>query len=247
MTQRSMLGWGMALVLLLGLPAWAVEYRLQVVNLEYLTVSAYTDRPAPGQPGEGSLRRLETRLDTGEFPGSAVIPGRDILLLEDPRYGGKIPDRLSILPTTRDQAWTTLIWDANPGDTMAFVVKSDMAAWQEVWMLGANPEGTLRRLSLGSPSLFGGRSYEVPQVSNDFLANAADQGTFLTWMAANAKSLNGMSLAIGQGHNRFYNPDRVYMLLKLPAESRTYKVAIGWRDHSDRGTGNKEKFTGLLP
>jgi hypothetical protein len=183
-----------------------------------------------------------------EFPASAVIPGRDILLLEDPQYGGKIPERMSILPTTRDQAWTIMIWDANPGDTMVFTVKSDMVAWQEVWMLGANPEGTLRRLSLGSPSWFGGRSYEVPQVSYDFLANAADRGTFPTWLAQNARSLNGMSIAVGQGRNKFYNPDRLYIMLQLPAEPRTYKVVIGWRDHSDRGTnGHRERFSGFLP
>jgi hypothetical protein len=245
MRRWSMVGWSITAVLMLTVPAWAVEYRLQVANLDFLTVSAYTDRPQPGQPGEGSLRRLETRLDTMEFPASAVIPGRDILPLEDPRYGGKIPDRLSILPTTRDQAWTTLIWDANPGDTMTFVVKTDMVAWQQVWNLGANPEGTLRRLSMGGPSLFGGRSYEVPEVSYDFLANAIDQGTFPSWMAQNAKSLNGMSIVIGQGRSRIYYPDRVYIVLKLPAEPHTYKVVLGWRDYSDRGTGNREKFTGL--
>jgi hypothetical protein len=247
MTQRSMIGWMIAAVLLISCSAWAVEYRLQVVNLDFLTVSAYTERPQPGQPGEGSLARLETRLDTMEFPASAVVPGRDVLLLQDPAYGGKIPDRVSVLPTTREQAWTTFIWDANPGETLAFVVRSDMVAWQEAYFIGANPEGTLRRMTLGAPSLFGGRSYEVPQVSYDFLANAVDQGTFPSWMAQNAKVLNGMSIAIGQGRSRLYNPDRVYIVLKLAAEPRTYKVAIGWRDHSDRGTGSREKFTGLLP
>jgi hypothetical protein len=236
-----MFGWSLGIVLLLTLPTWAVEYRLQVANLDYLTVSAYTD-PRLGQLGEGSLHRLETRLDTMEFSASAVIPGRDILLLEDPRYGGKIPDRMSILPTTRDQAWTTLIWNANPGDTTVFVVKSEMAAWQEAWFIGANPEGTLRRLSLGGPSLFGGRSYEVPQVAYDFLANAVDRGTFPSWMAENARSLNGMSIAIGRGRDRFYQPDRVYVALNLPAEPRTFKVVIGWRDHSDRGDDSKPKF-----
>ena len=242
MIQRSMLGWSLALILLLALPAWAVEYRLQVANLDYLTVSAYTDRPQPGQPGEGSLIRLETRLDTMEFPASAVIPGRDVLLLQDPLYGGKIPDRVSVLPTTKEQAWTTFVWDANPGDTFAFVIKSDMVAWQEVWFMGANPEGTLRRLTLGGSSWFGGRSYEVPQVSYDFLANAVDRGIFPSWMAENAKSLHGMSIAIGQGRDRLYRPDRVYMVLKLPAEPRTFKVVIGWRDHSDRGDDSKPKF-----
>jgi hypothetical protein len=242
MAQRSMIGWMVAAVVMFSCSAWAVEYRLQVVNLDYQTVSAYTDRPQPGQPGEGSMSRLETRLDKMEFPTSATIPGRDILPLEDPRYGGKIPDRLSILPATRDQAWTTLIWDANPGETMVFVVKSDMVAWQEAYFIGANPEGTLRRLVWGTPSLFGGLSYEVPQVPYTFLANAADQGTFPRWMAQNVKSLNGMSIVIGQGHDRFYNPDRVYVVLKLAAEPRTYKVVIGWRDRNHRGDGNDRRL-----
>jgi hypothetical protein len=245
MTQRLIIGGSVAWLLLLTLPAWALEYRLQVANLDYLTVSAYTDRPRPGQPGEGSLVRLQTRLDTMEFSASAVIPDRDMLLLQDPAYGGKIPDRMSVLPTTREQAWTTFVFDANAGDTVAFVVKTYMVAWQQIWMLGANPEGILRRLSLGNPSWFGGRSYEVPQVSSDFLANAVDQGTFPKWVAQNAASLNGMSLVIGHGRNRFYDPDRLYVVVKLATEPRTYQVVIGWRDHSDRGTGSKERFSGL--
>ena len=241
MTQRLRVGWSVAVVLMFTLPAWAVEYRLQVANLDYLTVSAYTDRPQPGQPGEGSLVRLETRLDTMEFSANAVIPGRDVLLLQDPAYGVKIPDRVSVLPTTKEQAWTTFVWDANPGDTVGFMIKSDMPAWQEAWFMGANPEGTLRRLALGNPSLFGGRSYEVPQVSYDFLANAIDEGSFPSWMAQNAKSLNGMSIAIGQGRNRFLYPDRVYVMLTLAAEPRTYKVVIGWRHTKDRSDNHNRR------
>jgi hypothetical protein len=243
MLLRSMLGWGVGVALLLTLPAWASEYRLQVVNLGFLTLSSYTDRPVPGQPGEGSLIRLQTRLDTMAFPATAVIPDRDTLLLQDPAYGGKIPDRVSVLPTTREQAWTTVVFDANPGDTVAFVVKTYMVAWQQIWYLGANPEGTLRRLTPGNPSFFGGRSYEVPQVSSDFLANEVGQGTFPTWVAQNAPSLNGMSLVIGQGLNQFYDPDRLFVVLKLAPEPRTYKVAIGWRDRNDRNdNGNQRRM-----
>jgi hypothetical protein len=241
MTQRSMLGWSVAVVLMIALPAWAVEYRLQVVNLNFLDVSAYTDRPQPGQPGEGTLVRLQTRLDRMEFPTTALIPDRDMLLLQDPAYGGKIPERVSVLPTTREQAWTTFVFDANPGDTVAFVVKTYMVGWQQIWMLGANPEGTLRRLTPGNPSFFGGRSYEVPQVSYDFLANAVGQGTFAKWMAQNAPSLNGMFLVIGQGRSRFYDPDRLFVVLKLAPDPRTYQVVIGWRDHNNRGDGNNIK------
>jgi hypothetical protein len=85
MIQQFMIGCSVALLLMLISPVWALEYRLQVANLDFLTVSAYTD-PQPGQPGEGSLMRLERQLDTLEFPASAIIPGREIQLLEDPRY-----------------------------------------------------------------------------------------------------------------------------------------------------------------
>jgi hypothetical protein len=224
---------------------WAAEYRLQVVNLDFMTISSYTDRPVPGQPGEGSLIRLQTRLDTMEFPPTAVIPDRNTLLLQDPAYGGIIPNQVSVLPTTREQAWTTVIFDANPGDTVAFVVRTYMVAWQQIWFLGANPEGTLRRLTLGNPSIFGGRSYEVPQVSHDFLANAVDQGTFPKWVAQNAPSLNGMSLAIGQ-RSLSYDADRLYVILKLAPEPRTYQVAIGWRDRRDQGRGDKGKIISQL-
>jgi hypothetical protein len=239
MAQRAMMGWMVVSVLALSWSAWAAEYRLQVANLEYLTVSTYTDRPQPGEPGEGSLVRLETRLDRMEFPTTALIPDREVLLLQDPVYGFKIPDRVSVLPTTKEQAWTTFVWDANPGDTVGFVIKTYMWAWQEAWFMGANPEGTLRRLTLGFPSLFGGRSYEVPQVSYYFLANAIDEGSFPSWMAQNAKSLSGMSIVIGQGQNRFIYPDRVYVVLKLAAEPRTYKVVIGWRHTKDRSDNNR--------
>ena len=242
MTLRSVLGWSVGVALLLTLPAWAAEYRLQVVNLDFLTLSSYTDRPVPGQPGEGSLIRLQTRLDSLEFPATAVIPDRNPLLLEDPAYGGRIPDRVFVLPTTREQAWTTVVFDANPGDTVAFVVRTYMVAWQEIWMLGANPEGTLRRLTPGNLSFFGGRSYEVPQVSFDFLLNAAEQGTFPQWVAENAPSLNGMSLVIGQARTRINDADRLFVVLKLAPEPRTYKVAIGWRNRNGRGENNNKRL-----
>lgn len=144
-----------------------MEYHLQVTNLDYLTFSAY----------EGRLEELEGRLDKQEFPTAAVLPGREVQLLEDPAYGGTIPTRLATLPATKDQAWTTLVWQGNPGDTVAFVVKSDMAAWQEVWWVAADTGSGLRQLSMGGPSLFGGQR-AAPAVPNTFLANAIDRGTF---------------------------------------------------------------------
>lgn len=45
---------------------------------------------------------------------------------------------------------------------------------------------------------------------------------------------------VGLGNDIFYRPDRVYMLIKLPPGPLTYKLVIGWRDHSDRGTDAPE-------
>jgi len=137
--------------------------------------------------------------------------------------------RVSRLPVTRHQAWTTYVFDGTPGETVAFVAKSDMDAWQEVYAVAANADGTLRRLSIGGPGIFG-HSREVPEVAEDFLANAADRGTFPQGVAQHAKADNGMSVVVSQGDNPDYDPDRVYVLLKLPPEPQTFKVVIGWKN-----------------
>jgi hypothetical protein len=104
-----------------------------------------------------------------------------------------------------------------------------MYAWQQVEDVAANVNGTLRRLSIGGPGIFGG-SREVPQVSQDLLANAVDRGTFPQWVAQHAKAVDGMSFVVGQGNNPSNDPDRLYVLLKLPPEPHTFKVVVGWKD-----------------
>ena len=237
MRYRTLVGSILALLWLTALPAWAVEYRLEVTNVDFLTFSSYMDKASPWWAQNEPMGRLEARLDAQQFSPAAVIPGREVQLLEDPAYGGTVPTRVSRLPATGRQAWTTYVWDAQPGDTVAFVIRSDMAAWQEVWDVAANPVGTLRRLSMGGPSIFGHPWQAVPEVSDLYLANAADRGTFPSWVAQHAKAEGGMSLVVGRGYDTFYAPDRVYVLLKLPPEPHTFKVVIGWKDHNNRGTG----------
>jgi hypothetical protein len=137
------------------------------------------------------------------IPPSAVPRGREVRLLEDHTYGGKVPAHVSLLSATGQQAWTTVVWDGNPGDTVTFMVKSDMAAWQEVWFAAANPGSTLRWLSIGGPAIFGHPWQEAPEVSRSFLANTVDRGTFPQWVARNAKGVDGLSVVVGQGHDTF--------------------------------------------
>ena len=234
MTCRAILGWTIASLWFLILPAWAVEYRLQVTNIASLTFASYLDRSNTRPSGQEAMPRLVTRLDSMEFSTAAVLPGREVRLLEDPAYGGKVPARVSLLPATGKQSWTSYVWQGTPGERVAFVVKSDMAAWQEVWDIAANANGVLRRLSIGGPVLFGGQSREVPAVSKDFLATAADRGTFVAWLQQSAKPVGDMSFAIAQRHEQINSVDRVYMLITLPPAPHTFKVVIGWKDHDDR-------------
>src|SRR5262245_39760956 len=83
---------------LLTLPVWSVEYRLQVANINYLTFSSYLDRSCTSPRGQETMQRLETRLDNLEFSPRAVIPGRELRLLENTAYGGQVPSRISFLP-----------------------------------------------------------------------------------------------------------------------------------------------------
>jgi hypothetical protein len=234
MTSRAVLTGIIASLWFMSLPAWAVEYRLQVTNIAYLTFAAYLDGSG-GQPsGQEAMPRLETRLDSMEFSTAAVLPGREVRLLEDPAYGGKVPDRVSLLPATGKQSWTSYVWQGTPGERVAFMVKSDMAAWQEVWEIAANANGVLRRLSIGGPSLFGGQRREVPAVSRDFLAAAADRGTFVAWLQQSAQPVGDISFAIGRRHEQTNAVHRVYMLVTLPPAPHTFKVVIGWKDYDDR-------------
>ena len=60
---------------------------------------------------------------------------------------------------------------------------------------------------------------------------------FTPWLGQNAKAINGMSAVVGRGRSFFEHPDRVYTVLKLSPEPRTFRVVVGWRDHR-RGGGN---------
>jgi hypothetical protein len=234
MIHRTIIGWAIVALGLLPLPVWAVEYRLQVTNIDFLIFASYLDRSRASPRGQETMQRLETRLDTMEFSPSAVLPGRELRLLEDTAYGGQVPARVSFLPATGQQSWTTVVWDGTPGAHVAFVVRSDMAAWQEVYDIAANATGVLRRLTIGGPALFGGQTRQVPTVPRDFLANAADRGTFVSWLQKNAKPVGGMFFVIGRRNEVFTSVDRVYMLLTQPPEPHTFKVVIGWKDHDDR-------------
>ena len=240
MNPRVIAGGVLASLWLLGLPTWAVEYRLQVVNLDAITVLAHLDNSGPAPHGEARQSRLEVRLDNGGFSAAAALPGRHVHLLPEPGDGGQPLAWPQVLPRARDSAWTTLQWEGHPGDRVVFVVSSEMPAWQEVAAVAANPEGVLRRLVIGSGGWFRRSRPEVREVADEYLAHAVAQGTFPQWLEQNAQALNGMSVVVGRGHSVVEHPDRVYAVLTLPPEPHTFRLVIGWRDHRRGGGGNNK-------
>jgi hypothetical protein len=240
MKARTLVGGIVALLWLTAFPVWAAEYRLQVANIDERTFSSYEGKASSFWSMKEPMGRLEARLDQNKFSRAAILPGHHVELLEDPAYGGITPTKVSLLPATRYQDWSTYVFDANPGDTVVFVVRTNLVGWQKAMDVAADANGTLRRLSIGGPGIFGG-SREVPQVSQEFLANAVDRGTFPQWVAQHAKAVDGMSFVVGQGHDPFYDPDRVYIVLKLPAQPQTFQAVIGWQDQNEsqtRGEGS---------
>jgi hypothetical protein len=229
MNARTRVGGMFALLWLTALPAWAVEYRLQVANIDDETFSSYEGKAPSFWSMKEPMGRLEARLDDNQFSRADILPGHHVELLEDPAYGSTTPTNVSLLPATRHQDWSTVVFDANPGDTVAFVVRTDLVGWKQAVDVAADDHGTLRRLSIGGPGIFGG-SREVPQVSQDFLAEAVDRGTFPQWVAQHAKAVDGMSFVVGQGENTQAYSDRVYITLKLPPQPHTFQAVIGWQD-----------------
>ena len=238
MKPRVIVGGVLASLWLLGLPTWAVEYRLQVVNLDAMTVLAHIDNSGPAPHGEARQSHLEARLDHGGFAAAAALPGRQVQLLHDPGYGGTPLAWLQVLPSARDSAWTTLQWEGHPGDRVAFVVSSEMRAWQEVVAVAANPEGVLRRLVIGvgdGSDAHGRRS-----------ARSRTSISPMPWRRAPSRSgwsrtprrCNGMSVVVGRGGSVVEHPDRVYAVLTRPPEPHTFRVVIGWRHHRRGGGGN---------
>jgi hypothetical protein len=171
MNPRLIAAGVLASLWLLGLPTWAVEYRLQVVNLDALTVLAHIDHSGPAPHGEARQSHLEARLDHGGCSAAAALPGRQVQRLHEPGYGGTPPAWLQVWPNTRDAAWTTRPWEGHAGDRVAFVVSSEMRAWPEVEAVAANPEGVLRRLVIGRGGWFGRSRPEVREVADEYLTN----------------------------------------------------------------------------
>jgi hypothetical protein len=98
--------------------------------------------------------------------------------------------------------------------------------------VAVNTNGVLKRLPVYDVPLFNTRKLLAPALSSVYIDHAFERGTFGTWVAQRAVSLDGLSVIIGRNHDPQY-PDRLYLVVRMPSEARTYKVVLGWKDREE--------------
>ena len=79
MNGRTRVGWLCAFIGLMAWPAWAVEYRFQVTNVDFRTFSSYMGKASPWWAQNEPMGRLEARLDAQQFSHVAIVQGRTAL------------------------------------------------------------------------------------------------------------------------------------------------------------------------
>jgi hypothetical protein len=84
MKSRTLVGGIFALMWLTSMPAWAMEYRLQVANIDDETFASYEGKASSWTSMKEPMGRLEARLDDNHFSRNAILPGHHVELVQDP-------------------------------------------------------------------------------------------------------------------------------------------------------------------
>jgi hypothetical protein len=85
--------------------------------------------------------------------------------------------------------------------------------------------------------LFGKRQQLVPDFASTYLTYTLDQGSFAAKMAQYATSFDGLSVVVGRNNNLYY-PDTIYLLVRMPPQTKTYKVVLAWKDRETLRDGD---------
>ncbi len=239
MRQRWRLGIGGAVALFAMLaiapPAWAVQYRLQVVSLfESAFVSFLKpDELKDGASGPG-LDRLEASLDAGEVSKGAILFDRRVQAVRESlarAYGGArvVPE---IKPGGEGPTlWDEVTWDGKPGERSVWLLSPIMRHIQEVTRVALKGSGPLRQFQAYSVPINGTKAPAVMLPLN-FLWAQEERGT--AWDKYISRSLdlgNGIGVVVGVNFNAMF-PDQVYLIVSQTEQPATYKAVLAWRQRN---------------
>lgn len=219
-----------------AVPAQAVEYRLEVVNLWETALSGYakTSELHDGASGPG-LERLEASLDEATLPRGVVLGDRTLrwASVSVARAYGTVRVLAEIKAGGDGHPlWDEVRWEGKPGD-------------RSVWVVAASGRGRPERLYRtvlkgdGPPRQFmpyiptGASRSAAVKFSLSFLSFYEERGT--VWERYVSRGLDlreGLGAVVGENSNQTF-PDHVYLIVEQGAQPTTYKAVLLWRESTD--------------
>lgn len=214
-------------------PARAVEYKLEVVNLQDTALAAYakTAELCDGAAGPG-LDRLVADLDAGTVPAGVFLGDRTLRwasesvshaygterVLADIRPGGR-----------RRGSWDEVRWDGKPGERSVWVVAPGGSGRpQRLYRVVLKGEGPARQFMPYVPT-GGSRSAAVKYPLSFLWFNEERAGLWDRYISHGLDLGEGLGAVVGENSNQFF-PDQVYLIVQQAAQPTTYKAVLFWRD-----------------
>jgi hypothetical protein len=224
---------GSLALLLAGVPAQAVEYRLLVANIydpaltSFVNVSELYD----GASGPG-LDRMEQALDTGTMGRGAVLVNRPLQSVPTSiaRAWGGVGIAADILRGGIDTpSWDEVRWQGKPGERSIWIISSSGGRRpQEIVRVTLKGAGPMR---LFQPyTVTNGNKATVLQLPVPLMAFHESHGN--VWDKFVAKNLDlrqGVGAVVGLANNAHF-PDLAYLIVDQGDAPTAFKAVITWRD-----------------
>ena len=226
---------GLIALLAAAPPAWAVEYRLQVVSLfesafvSFLKAGEFED----GASGPG-LARLEASLDGGGVPSGVVLFDRRVQPVRSSlaRAWGGAPVVPRIKPAGEGSTfWDEITWEGKPGERSVWIVSPTIRNVQEVYNVALKGAGPLRHFRPYAAGLDGTGTAAL-SIPLNFLWFYEERGT--VWDRYIGRSLDlreGIGAVAGVNSDALF-PDQVYLIVSQAEQPTTYKAVLVWRERS---------------
>ena len=228
------------LVLAVGTPAGAVEYRMKVANIFDQAMMSFLSRGEldDGATGPG-FQRLAGQLDQGSGDRGMNVTHRPLTAVPASiaRAWGGVAIRAQIARGGVVSYWDEVRWDGRPGERSIWIVKPNgresPQAVSHVVLKGTTP------LTLYQPYTVGCGKNRVPVMQLGIPLIAFQESRGDVWDKYVAKNLNmshGIGAVVGVNNNAVL-PSLVYIIIEQGPAPTTFEVVITWSDSNAQAPG----------
>jgi len=236
---------GAVLALALGVvpsPGWAIEYKLQVVNVldvafrSFLKSGEYAD----GAAGAG-LVDLESRVDHATVPRGTLLYDRPLQAVSGRAaqgFGAVAVRGEFKLGGTDDNLWNEVRWSGNPGEQSVWMIATTTTRFQQLERVALKGRGPLRHFFPYAPT--NGHKLAAIKIQLGFVWGESERGTL--WPKYLAPSLElgeGLGILVAVNDNPLF-ADHVYLIVVHGDQPTTYKSVLAWRRREGSDRGNLE-------